>query len=471
MVFIRDIGLLVDVLAIRAYSWRMKREALDELQMWKESPGRKPLVLKGARQVGKTWALQEFGRLQYEAMGAHFHYIDLRAATDLHSIFEETSDPHQIVRLIQFRLKRPIDTGRDLLVLDEIQECNHAITSLKYFEQDLPELDVIGAGSHLGLMKNQEAFPVGKVNFLHMFPMSFSEFVAELEPEANEFLQAFQFDAPFPTIVHERLLELLTVYLFTGGLPEVVATLSPLWPGSMHEAVRLVRNVQTELVLGYRADFAKYSGIVNANHINYVFDSLPAQLSSAQDESVRKFQFKQVIPNRKGFDAIRGPLSWLLESRLCVRSNIAERAEHPLQSYCSANRFKAFLFDVGILNCLLEIPGEAILAETVGAYKGFILENFVAQELFAATNAELVSWQQGTAELEFLVVHGEEIVPVEVKFAARSRRSKSLDAYIARYHPAQAFKLTRQNLGVHHARGFTTVPVYCAGKLARRLLV
>lgn len=445
----------------------MKRIVLDELLQWQERPGRKPLILRGARQVGKTWVLQEFGRLHYESRGYRTHYVDLRQAKDLHSVFADTLDPRRVIELLEFRLKQRIDTEHDLLVLDEIQDCSHAIASLKYFEGELGELDLIAAGSHLGLLKNQEPFPVGKVNFLHMFPMSFGEFVAVLDAEASEYLDSFVFLSKFPTVVHERLLELLRLYVFTGGLPEVVATLLSLWPDAVSAAVPEVRRVQNELVLGYRADFAKYSGVVNANHINYVFDALPAQLSKTQDESVRRFQFKQVIPNRKGLDSIRGPLSWLLEARLCIKSSITKRAEHPLQGHCAENRFKVFLFDIGILNCLLGIPGEAILGEVVGIYKGFILENFVAQELFSQTNADLPSWQEGTAELEFLITRGADIIPVEVKSAVRSRRSKSLDAYIARYAPPQAFKLTRQNLSIDRERRITTAPVYCSYKLPK----
>jgi len=443
----------------------MKRDFLDKLAEWKATPDRKPLLVRGARQVGKTWALQEFGRRQYEDKGHQCIYVDLREAKSVHSIFSETSDPREIIDLLGFRLRREIDVARDLLVLDEIQECNHAITSLKYFAQDLKEMDVIAAGSHLGLLKNQESFPVGKVNFLAMFPMTFDEVVAVLDPAAHEHLSQFGLETALPSVVHERLLEILTIYLFTGGLPEVVAALLGHWPDGVQRAITDVRKVQNELALGYRADFAKYSGVVNANHINCVFDALPAQLSRAQDETVKRFIFKDVVPNRKGFDAIRGPLTWLQEARLCIRSNIAGRAEHPLRSFCADNRFKVFLFDIGILNSLLKIPGEAILGEKLGAYKGFILENFVAEELFSVTNAELVSWQEGTAEIEFLVTRGADILPVEVKSAARTRRAKSLDAYIARYAPPAAFKLTRQNLGVDPRRGIVTAPVYCARKI------
>ena len=319
----------------------MNRTIIDDLLKWKQNLTRKkPLVLKGARQVGKTWALQEFGRRYYEEEGYNSHYIDFRESKNLYSIFRETSDPREIIKLLQFQLRINIDTPNDLLIFDEIQECPEAITSFKYFEQNLKELNLIAAGSHMGLMKNEETFPVGKVNFLYMFPMNFGEFVLTADTDAFRYLDSFDFKTPFPSVVHERLLELFAIYSFTGGLPEVINAFLEKWPEDVREGALDARKVQEELVVGYRADFAKYSGVVNANHINYIFDAIPSQLSKAHAEEVKKFRFKNVIPGRKGFDSIRGPLSWLIESRLCVKSTITRKAEHPLISYCDNNKFK-----------------------------------------------------------------------------------------------------------------------------------
>ncbi len=423
------------------------------------------MVLKGARQVGKTWALHEFGKSQYERQGHRCHYIDLRESRDFHSIFAETYDPLKIIELLEFRLRRKFDVANDLLVLDEIQECQHAIASLKYFKQDLNELDLIVAGSHIGLLKNEESFPVGKVDFLHMFPMSFEEFVLAMDPDVCAFLSSYKCDEKFPSVVHERLLRLLNCYLFIGGLPEAVAIGHDNGIDNISDFISDIRRVHENLLLGYRADFSKYSGVVNATHINYVFDSLPEQLSQTHDASVKKYKFRQIIPNRKGFDSIAGPLSWLLESRLCIKNLIAKRAEHPVRSHCDSNRFKLFLFDVGLLNCMLKLPGEVILGENISSYKGFILENFVAQEIYSVTNQELISWQQGTAELEFLLANAAEIIPVEVKSSSRHRTAKSLDAYIKRYDPKYAFKLTLQNFNYNQKRNITTLPVYCSYKL------
>ena len=252
----------------------MKRSIQKELSAWKRADRRKPLVLKGARQVGKTWALHEFGKSQYEANGSNYHYVDLRESQDLHSIFSETFDPRKIIELLEFRLRLKFDTANDLLVLDEIQECPHAITSLKYFEQDLHELDLIVAGSHLGLLKHEESFPVGKVDFLHMFPMNFEEFVLSMDPDAFTFLSSYNCTEKLPSIIHERLLRLLTCYLFIGGLPEAVATGYEYGIDNITNSISDIKRIQENLILGYRSDFTKYSGVVNATHINHVFDAL-----------------------------------------------------------------------------------------------------------------------------------------------------------------------------------------------------
>lgn len=444
----------------------MKRSITGKLLSWKNSASRKPLVLKGTRQVGKTWSIQHFGKQCYTDSGeGKVHYIDLREAGHLHTIFTETFDPRQIIKLLGFQLRQSIDPERDLLILDEIQECPHAVTSLKYFQQDLNELDIIVAGSHLGLMNNEESFPVGKVNFLSMHPLTFNEFVEACDEAAFEFYDAYDLDCALPSVVHERLCELHKLYLFTGGMPEVVAFLIRNGVDNVSSSLKEIRKIQEELILGYRADFSKYSGVVNANHINCVFDSLSIQLSKTVEESVKRFRFRQVIPNRRGFSDIQGPLEWLQASRLCIKNSIANKSGHPLRSYCSENRFKAFLFDVGILNCMLKIPGEVLLRENAGAYKGFILENFVAQELFATTNKDLISWQEGSAKIEFLITQGVDIIPLEVKSASRNRRTKSLLSYINRYHPPRSYKLTYQNYGEHPQTGITTIPVYCCGKL------
>jgi predicted AAA+ superfamily ATPase len=255
----------------------MERQILNDLISWSQSPSKKPLVLKGARQVGKTWALLEFGKLYYEKKGYTCHYIDFRNSKDLFSIFEETNNPFEIINLLQFRLKTNIDIQKDLLIFDEIQECPQAISSFKYFDQSMKELDLIAAGSHLGLLKNQESFPVGKVDFLYMFPMTYKEFIKSVAHHAFIILEEWKMNHSLPAIVHNRLIELWTIYLFTGGLPEVVTTWIEESKNTM-TAISKVRKVQRNLIEGYRSDFSKYSGIYSSPTCSII--SIETTLSS-----------------------------------------------------------------------------------------------------------------------------------------------------------------------------------------------
>ena len=445
----------------------MKRSINNKLIAWKNKKNKKPLVLQGARQVGKTWSLKYFGENEYIKSGFNCHYIDFRQAKELHSIFEESYKPQEIIKLLAFRLETDINPESDLIVFDEIQECPKAVTSFKYFQQDMPELDIIGAGSHLGLLKEQESFPIGKVDFLQMFPMTYIEFISEIAPPAAEELIDYEMNVPLPQVIHEKLLELLLSYLFTGGMPEVVSCFKNSDKVKVREAIVDCRKIQSALVEGYRSDFTKYSGFINANHINNVFESIPCQLSKTHDLEVPKYKFKDVIPHRKGFENIRGPLEWLQKARLCIKSQIAKQSGHPLASYCDNNKFKLYMFDTGILNCMINNPGEAILDKGMGPFKGFIVENFVAQEIYAHTNNDLICWHEGNSEIEFLITNSVDIIPLEVKSASRSRRAKSLYSYIDKYSPCQAYKVTSQNYGENEKGLFKTIPLYCCWKLIK----
>ena len=443
----------------------MKRTIINDLIKWKSSADRKPLVLKGARQVGKTYILEKFGKEYFKK----FHYIDLSENKNIHNIFKDTYNPREIIRQLEFVLRIQININSDLLIFDEIQDCKGAITSLKYFQREMSGLALIAAGSHLGMTKNEESFPVGKVNFLYMFPMNFEEFLLAADEQAYEQYENFSIDNPFilPEVIHKRLLELMRYYFVTGGLPEVVGKFTRSFMEDEKEALSEVRERQKELVEGYKADFSKYSGTVNANHIHNVFESIPAQLSRSFNEEVSKYIFKGIIPNQKGYSRISGPLGWLVKGRLCIKSMIASKAGHPLKSYCKENRFKAYLFDMGILNCMLNTPFQAILAEKLGSYKGFLAENFVAQELYSYLNTDLIAWFEGRSEIEFLISQNEHIIPLEVKSSNRSRRSRSLDAFVSRYNPKKAYKLSGQNFGKQGKRGIITLPIYFCGKIVK----
>ncbi len=446
----------------------MYRTILNQLENWIERADRKPLILKGARQVGKTYSLEEFGKKYVKRKGGTLHYIDLKEDKKYHRAFQDTNNPSEILRAIQFEVKKKVDPRSDLLILDEIQECPGAITSLKYFEQRMKDLPVIAAGSHLGLIQAEGSFPVGKVNFLYMFPMTFSEFLSAHDSVLYEYFVEFDWSLPtvsLPLYIHDRFLEKLRYYFFTGGLPEVVQSFVNAIGPDPEETIKTVRQIQLELIESYQADFSKYSGMVNANHIHHVFHSIPMQLAKTHDEAVKRYQFLGIIPKQKGFDRIKGPLNWLIQSRLCIKSMIASRAEQPLLGFCEENRFKVYFFDIGLLHAMLGTSPGAILNDALGSYKGFVAENFVAQELYAQLNAELFSWQEGQSEIEFIVLQDDKPVPLEVKSSNRSRRAKSLESYIQRYHPHRVFKLSAQPFECNSQHVMIKLPLYFCGKV------
>lgn len=440
----------------------MERYIQESLLLWKDKSKRKPLILQGARQVGKTFAISKFGAEHFQQT----FKLDFLADKSLKNIFENIK-LKDILERLEFRFSRKINLKNDLLFFDEIQECPMAITCLKYFYEELPELAIIGAGSYLGIMTNENSFPVGKVEYLAMTPVTFEEFLMALDPDLwgiyskiiiNEHQQ-------IPLIYHEAFYRFWIKYVALGGMPEVISTyLSNIDQGEF-TALTAARVIQNQILEGYKSDFAKHSGKTNATHILHVFDSIPLQLSKSHDEAVKRYHFTGVIPNQKGFERIRGPLTWLTKSRLCIKSYIASKSEHPLKGYCEDNKFKIYFFDIGLLQASLQIPMEAIINEALGSYKGYIAENFVAQELFNSINNDLFNWQEGAAEVEFLLSTKKEIIPLEVKSSKKFSRTKSLDSYISRYAPPLAYKVCPQNRGFDKTRNMLTLPIYLVGKI------
>ena len=444
----------------------IEREIYQKLVSWKNQKYRRPLVLKGARQTGKSFIITEFGQQEFKKI----HCVNFQRDKFIHPLFQEQQSlrPQNILRELGYLLKDQIDIQHDLLFFDEIQDCAGAINSLKYFEEELPQMAVIATGSYLGTMVNQESFPVGKVEFTSMGPLCFREFLLAISPKLIQHYDNFSLDNPKPIekIYHDQFLKVLKLYFTLGGMPRVVQRFIDFRKDNDESvALQKVVEIQESLLLGHKADFSKYYGAVNPAHINYVFDAVSLQLSKAYDDGVKKFKFSGVIPKQKGYERVAGPLNWLLYARLTIKCLLAKKAVHPLKSYCEMNRFKLFMFDVGLLHRALDIPIEVIMASKLGSYKGYLAENFVACEFFNKTNNDLYSWAEGNSEIEFLIQRGVDIIPVEVKSSSRSRRAKSLDVFIEKYHPPLAIKLTSQNVGYMESKNLLTLPIYLAAKL------
>ena len=449
----------------------LPRLAYDDLIRWKQRRTRKPLLIDGARQVGKSWLIGRlFGPQQFRKV----HWLDFRENPHVADLFAESLAPGTIIEKAGLELNDEVDLATDLLFLDEIGECQRALDSLKYFAERMPNAFVCASGSNVGLLRS---FPVGKVEKLELFPLCFEEFVMATGRDAlvkayrsaggaddrSSARPAARIAARRSGTIHRHLWNLLLDYYFVGGMPEAVAT----WFGPerslvarAHEVTRVHRN----LLDGYRRDFGKYAGKLDAQHLERVFDNVPMQLAACRDGSVQRYRFKGVVPHKARYRDLAGPIDWLEHARLVGKCYPIEgKPEVPLNAAAKANRFRLYLFDIGLLGHMLELTyADQRAQQTV--YKGYIAENFVQNELAARTGHPTYGWYQARAEVEFLHRDREgHIVPVEVKSGNRTR-SRSLRSYIDRYAPRRAVKLVGSAGG--SSGEIETWPLYDARFLA-----
>lgn len=435
----------------------MERFLYHDLTKWKNSEERKPLILKGARQVGKTWLLTNFGKREF----SNVHYINLEKEKRFHSVFRESLDPAAIISTLEIMLAVKIDIYQDFLIFDEIQECPEALTSLKYFNEEIPELAIGCAGSHMGMMLSISSFPVGKVDFLTLYPFNYEEYLNTKRPDLIRFLKISSELERIPEAIHKLLWEELTNYYMVGGMPEAVDTFIK----KDHKgfgAYEAVRAVHHRLIEGIQSDFSKHSGKWNASHIARVWEDIPQQISRVEDKSVSRFQFKGVIPNKSKFSQFEGPIDWLIKTGLVIPVYLIEQPAIPLKSRSRKNMVKLYLFDIGLMGTLAGIPYESILKQDYGSYKGYIAENYVAQELVSGGIRELFFWQGKTSEIEFLISVKDQILPVEVKSGSRTR-TRSLDVYQKKYSPPISAVISSKKVRKTDTRIY--IPLYIAGKL------
>lgn len=435
----------------------MKRFIFQQLQEWKNRKKRKPLIINGVRQCGKTFILKKFGKTDFPA----FHYINFEENLAAHNIFKKDLNPSRIIDDLRFLLDRPIDEKQDLIIFDEIQACSAALTSVKYFAENYPEITLCCAGSLLGLHLNDGSFPVGKVDFLHMHPMCFAEFLLALDDNKSlELLNQHQNNHSISDIAHQHLWSRFKHYLITGGLPEVVATFCEN-KNNLFTAFTEVRAKQNELIKGYYADFAKHSGKANAMHIDRIWRSIPSQLARNVDGSASRFQFKGIIPGIDRYQRLANAIDWLKAAELVIQVNILEHVELPLMAYAKENLFKLYLFDVGILGALADLPPKAILEYDFGTYKGYYAENFIAQEFLAKGWSNLYSWEHNRAEIEFLHMQDSEIIPIEVK-SGWVLHNQSLNKFAAKYHSPYRVTFSARPLMIDLENRYYNYPLYMA---------
>lgn len=398
----------------------MKRLALQKLIRWKDSFRRKPMLLLGARQVGKTWLMQEFGRLCFE----HVAYVRFDSDQRAHAVFEGDFNMPRILTALQLLVGRPIVAGKTLLILDEIQDCPAALTALKYFCEDVPELHVVAAGSLLGVEVHEgTGFPVGKVNQMMLYPMSFTEFLRGIGRDSYADVLESR-DWQVVNTFHETYAELLRQYYYIGGMPEVVATYQ------QTQDFSLVREVQNELLASYQRDFSKHVPAAVSTRISLIWKSLPAQLSREN----KKFVFSEVHPDVRRRNATE-PMLWLLHAGLVHHNSRVKEPRMPLSAY-EDGVFKAFVSDVGLLGAMCRLPASLLLEknQVFGEYKGALTEQYVLQQLLAEGNMESHYWANDAArsEVDFLLEGEQGVIPLEAK-AERNLRAKSLFLFCAKY--------------------------------------
>lgn len=410
----------------------MQRNLLNALIAWKKQPVRKPLLIDGARQTGKTYLLQElFGNTF-----ANILRIDFLENPAYKEAFDGSLSPDELLMNIELLTNQAFNPETDLLILDEIGECERAVTSLKYFAEKAPSYFVAASGSNIGLLNT---FPVGKVEQYNLRPLTFQEFIYASNEQA--LIKAFDNQVSTPA-VHTKLMNKLADYFFTGGMPEAVSAWYQFKDSSILERVEKVTKIHADLVEGYRRDFGKYAGKVDATLIESVFNSIPAQLSLVSDESVKRFKFKHVHERKSRYSDFETAIHWLNCCRLALPNHPVEGLpKSPLAAYKKENMVKLFLFDVGLLNHMLGSSYKEIKQQNY-QYKGYVAENFVQQELSAIGVDPSYSWNDARAEIEFILATDEgDIVPVEVKSGKRTR-AKSLASYVEKCSPSKTFKLT-----------------------------
>ena len=430
----------------------MKRNAIFDLISWKNSTDRKPLVMRGARQVGKTWLMREFGQSCYSS----FVYFNFDEEDELKSIFETNKNPLRIIELLSLIAGKKILPGETLIIFDEIQECPEALNSLKYFKEKANEYHVIAAGSLLGtLLAQPKSYPVGMVNLLDLYPLTFDEFLEATDPALFAYYDSIQKDQQIEEIFHSRLLEAYNNYLIIGGMPECVAS----W--AKEKDPSKISQIQRELIEIYENDFSKHNGKVNSGRILMVFRSIVSQLAKSNE----KFIYGAVRQGGRARD-FEEAIEWLVSAGMLNRIYNVSKMEHPLSAFDKLDQFKLFLFDTGLLKHMAGIDNSAILLKSDYQFKGPLTENYVLQQLRGQFAVEPRYYSDKNGEIDFVLQYGTDIIPIEAK-AGEEKSAPSFKRYISEHHPKHAIRFSKR--GYRKDGAITNIPLYLARK-TRELL-
>ena len=425
----------------------MRRTAMEKLVAWKSSDERKPMVLKGARQVGKTWLMKEFGKNYYKS----FVYFNFDEEDELKSIFETNKNPQRIIELLSMIAGEKIHPLDTLVIFDEVQECPEALNALKYFKEKANEYHVIAAGSLLGtLLAKPKSYPVGMVNLLDIFPLTFEEFLEATDAPLFAYYEGIHKEQQIEEIFHNRLLEAYNNYLIIGGMPECVSS----W--LKHKDPAKIAQIQRELIEVYENDFSKHNGKVNSGRILMVFRSIVTQLAKSNE----KFMYGAVREGARARD-FEEAIEWLVSAGMLNRIYNVSKLEHPLSAFDKLDQFKLFLFDTGLLKQMAGVDNSAILLKSTYQFKGPLTENYVLQQLRGQFDVMPRYFSSRNGEIDFVLQCGMDIIPVETK-GGEDKSAPTFKKYVADNHPQYAVRFSK--MGYRKDGNITNIPLYLVGK-------
>ena len=426
----------------------MERKIYKDLLEWKNNNIQTPLMVLGARQIGKTYIIDEFCKNEFD----NYVYINLLEQKDVIELYKSNDNSEEKFKKLQFILNKDINLDNTIIFIDEIQESEELISELKFFCENIKPFKIICAGSLLGVKLNRfsSSFPVGKVKLITMYPMNFEEFLIALGHKniIKDIKKCFEENKPMVDVIHNKLIDLYRLYLCIGGMPNAVLNLK-----SVDNILECDKSILEDIINAYLNDMNKYVvNITESPKIEAIYKSIPSQLANPSN----KFQYKKVDDNarRRNYESA---LNWLLSSRMILKSNSVNKVEIPLKAFIEDNTFKLYLSDVGLLTRLLEINYSDIILDKNFMYKGVIAENYVACEL-QRLGRTLCYWNSGNkAEIDFLLYNEDGIIPIEVK-ANINNQSKSLNNYVEKYNPPYSIRISNKNFGFEN--NIKSVPLY-----------
>ena len=426
----------------------MYRKIMNYLEEWRQSPHRKPLILQGARQVGKTYSLLAFGRNHYENVA----YFNFETNPKLNATFDEDISPAYLIPILSHIAGQTIVREKTLIIFDEVQLCERALTSLKYFCEDAPDYHIVVAGSLLGVAVNrtQFSFPVGKVDIKTMYPMDMEEFLLALGEDdlVERIRECFQNDAPLPSALHDKAMLLYRQYLVVGGMPECVLQFA------QTKDYILVRHTQDTILTSYLNDMSKYNTANEIKKTRLTYDNITVQLSKKNT----RFQYKLIKKGGRASE-FENAIEWLTLSGIVSQVYRVEQIKKPLENYRDIDAFKIYVSDLGLLCAKKDLAADDILymVEELSDFKGGMAENYVNTQLMMNGYRTYYWESERGAEIDFIIQRNGQLIPIEVK-SADNTKAKSLKVYIETFKPAYAIKISARNFGFED--GKKTVPLY-----------